>query len=414
MTESHDPTRAPRLSRRALLEGAAATAIALPLSAAGCAAAPQRAQAQPEPSVRRHLRDIGIQIGKLPTGRWNAITDVPHVRVGHLTRIEGEGPLVPGRGPIRTGVTVIMPGEDVWRDNVPAARFTLNGNGELTGVGPIDRRGLLETPIFLTDTSNIGRVMDGAMDWLLETYPEIGDSAPVPVPVVGETWAGFLHDAEGRHLTGEHVRSAIRDAKTGPVIEGAVGGGTGMLCYGFKGGIGTASRRLPASMGGFTLGVLVQANHGRRQQLRIDGVPVGEEILDRMPYEGRKTKSILIIGATDAPMIPEQLRRLCKRMVLGLGRTGAVSMHGSGDLLLFFSTGLKVSRGASMSAGPAWNDEQITAAHEAAIEATEEAVLNAMAMAQTTTGVDGNTAYALPIERLPAIMKKYGRPLPAR
>ncbi|MDI1442836.1 P1 family peptidase [Polyangium sp. 6x1] len=396
-----------RVSRRALLAGGALAAIS-----AGCSVLP--AEAPRAPPERRRLRDLGIAIGSLTPGRWNAITDVPGVRVGHLTRIEGEGPLVPGRGPIRTGVTVIMPGDDVWRANVPAARFTLNGNGELTGVSTVDRRGLLETPIFLTDTSNIGRVMDGALAWMLDTYPEIGDSAPVPTPIVGETWAAFLHDAEGRHITEEHVREAISAARSGPVAEGAVGGGTGMLCYEFKGGIGTASRRLPAAMGNYTLGVLVQANHGRRAQLRIDGVPVGREITEGMPYEGRKSKSILIIGATDAPMTPVQLGRLAKRMALGLARTGAVSMHGSGDLLLFFSTGMRVRRGASSTVAPVWNDEHISVAHEAAVEATEEAVLNALVMARTMTGIDGNTAYALPLDRLPEIMRKYGRPIPGR
>jgi D-aminopeptidase len=388
----------------------ASAAIALPLATAGCGSAPL-AKTPPVPSGRRRLRDLGIVIGALPPGPFNAITDVPGVRVGHVTRVEGSGALAPGRGPVRTGVTVVMPGDDVHRDSVAAARFTLNGNGELTGTGSVDRRGLLETPIFLTDTTSVGRVMDGAIDWLLETYPEIGDTAPVPVPVVGETWAGFLHDAEGRHLTGKDVRAAIAAAASGPVAEGGVGGGTGMLCYEFKGGIGTASRRLPRSHGGHTIGVLVQANHGRRAQLRIDGVPVGREIKDGMPLDRKKSKSILLVGATDAPMLPSQLGRLCKRMALGLARTGTVSQHGSGDLLLFFSTGLRVRRGAAMIEAPLWNDEHITIAHEAAIEAAEEAVLNALAMAETMSGKDGNTAFALPLERLPEIMKKYGRPV---
>jgi D-aminopeptidase len=404
MAARKDLVEASSLSRRTLLRGAASAAMSLPLAAAGCAAAPS--VKSPEAHSGRRLRDLGIVIGRLRTGRWNAITDVAGVRVGHVTRVEGDS--------IRTGVTVLLPGDDVWRDNVAAARFTLNGNGELTGVGGVDRRGLLETPIFLTDTTSVGRVMEGAIDWLLETYPKIGDSAPVPVPVVGETWAGFLHDGEGRHLTRDDVRAAIDAAARGPVLEGGVGGGTGMLCYEFKGGIGTASRRLPESHGGYTIGVLVQANHGRRAQLLIDGVPVGREIRDRMPYERKKSKSILLIGATDAPMIPAQLGRLCKRMALGLARTGAASMHGSGDLLLFISTGLRVPRGGAMVETPLWNDEQISIAHEAAIEAAEEAVLNALVVAETMSGKDGNTAYALPVERLPDIMKKYGRPVLVR
>lgn len=396
----------------------AAAAIAVPLGAAGCGASPQPpadARAAPgAPAGRRRLREIGIVIGTMPTGRWNAITDVPGVRVGHVTRIEGEGALVPGRGPIRTGVTAILPADDVYRAPVSAARFTLNGNGELTGLGRVDRRGVLEVPVLLTDTSNVGRAMNGAISWLLDAYPEIGDTEPVPVPVVGETWAAFLHDAEGRHLGDEHVLAAIRGAASGPVAEGAVGGGTGMVSYGFKGGVGTASRRLPESHGGYTVGVLVQANHGGRKQLRIDGVPVGLEISDLEPLEGRKSKSILLVGATDAPMIPAQLGQLCKRMAVGLARTGATSTHGSGDLLLFFSTGLRARRGEALAEARIWNDEQIDVALLAAVEAAEEAVLNALCMAETTTGIDGNTAHALPLERLPAIFRKYGRTLKGR
>jgi D-aminopeptidase len=354
------------------------------------------------------LREIGITIGTLPTGKWNAITDVTGVKVGHCTRIEGEGELVVGRGPIRTGVTVILPTDNIFHENLTAARFVMNGNGEMTGLGSVDQRGLLQSPIFLTDTSNIGRVMNGALTWFLQTYPEIGDTAPMPVPVVAETWAGRLHDVVGRHLSDEHVLAAIQDAKSGPVREGAVGGGVGMECYDFKGGIGTASRVLPETHGGYTIGVLVQANHGVREQLMINGVPVGREIRDLQPVEGKKAKSILLIGATNAPMIPSQLQRLCKRMAFGLARTGAVSSHSSGDLLLFFSTGAKVKQGAAMTEIEIFNDEWITRAHQAAMEAAEEAILNALCMAETMTGINGNTVYALPIERLPAIMRRYG------
>lgn len=361
------------------------------------------------PGARRRLRDLGIIIGELSPGRLNAITDVGGVRVGHCTRIEGSGPLQPGRGPIRTGITAILPNADPYRQPLTAARFTLNGNGEMTGMARIDQEGLLETPIFLTDTSNIGRVMDGAIQWMLRTYPELGHTAPVPVPVVAETWAGFLHDVEGRHLTREHVLQALAAATGGPVAEGVVGGGVGMVCYDFKGGIGTASRLLPITHGGFTIGVLVQANFGSREQLMIDGVPVGHEITDLQPQPGRKSKSIIVIGATDAPMAPVQLRRLCKRMALGLARTGAHSTHGSGDLLLCFSTAQPIESGQSSKVLQLFNDEWSSLAYKAAIEATEEAVLNALCMAETTSGIDGNTAYALPLERLPQIMRKYGR-----
>jgi len=326
---------------------------------------------------------------------------VPGVRVGHRTRIEGES--------VRTGVTVIFPNDDVYRKNVAAAHFIMNGNGEMTGVGQIESAGLLDSPIFLTDTSNIGRVMNGALSWFMKTYPEIGDTMPVPVPVVAETFAYFLHDSPGRHLHDEDIFAAIANAQSGAIAEGGVGGGTGMLCYEFKGGIGTASRVLPGSHGGYKIGVLVQANHGGREQLMINGVPVGREISDLMPHEPKTQKSIILIGATDAPMLPSQLQRLCKRMAFGLARTGAISSHGSGDLLLFFSNGLTVARDAHVASFEIFNDEFMTKAHQAAVEAAEEAILNALCMAETMTGIDGNTAYALPIERLPEIMRKYGR-----
>ncbi len=362
------------------------------------------------PQKRKRLRELGITIGALAPGRFNAITDVAGVRVGHCTRIEGEGDLHIGKGPIRTGVTAIFPNDDIFNRNVTAARFVLNGNGEMTGVGKIEQTGLLESPIFLADTSNIGRVLNGALTWFMQTYPEIGDTAHVPVPIVAETWGAFLHDTEGRHLNDEHVLAAIADAKSGAVQEGAVGGGVGMVCYDFKGGIGTASRVLPATHGGYTIGVLVQANFGDREQLLINGVPVGKEISDLQPVENKtKSKSIILIGATDAPMIPSQLQRLCKRMALGLGRTGTISSHSSGDLLLFFSTGIQIARAAQSIAIEIFNDEWISRAHQAALETAEEAVLNALCMAETTVGINGNTAFALPLERLPAIMKKYGR-----
>ena len=392
------------ISRRKFLSQSLTAALAFPFSIAKTTL-PNLIFSPP----RRRLRDLGITIGALPTGKWNALTDVPGVKVGHCTRIEGDGDLVVGKGPIRTGVTVILPNDDIYRENLTAGRFVMNGNGEMTGMGSVDQRGLLQSPIFLTDTSNIGRVMNGAMSWFLQTYPEIGDRAPVPVPVVAETWGGFLHDSAGRHLDDTHVLAAINDAKSGPVQEGAIGGGTGMVCYDFKGGIGTASRVLPEAQGGYTIGVLVQTNHGDREQLLINGAPVGKEISDLQLGEGKKSKSIVLIGATNAPMIPAQLQRLCKRMAFGLARTGALSSHGSGDLLLFFSTGVKVKQDAMMTEIEIFNDEAITRMHQAAIEATEEAILNSLCMAETTVGINGNTAYALPIERLPAIMKKYGR-----
>jgi D-aminopeptidase len=393
----------PSFSRRDFLKAIAGTAFLPSLLA--------RSEIQSVASPKRkRLRELGIVIGSLPPGPGNAITDVPGVIVGQCTRIEGEGDLQIGKGPIRTGVTAILPNDDIFNRNVTAARFVLNGNGEMTGMGKIEQTGLLESPIFLTDTSNIGRVLNGALTWFLQKYPQIGDSARVPVPIVAETWGAFLHDAEGRHLHDGDVLAAIADAKSDPVQEGAVGGGVGMVCYDFKGGIGTASRVLPHSHGGYSIGVLVQANFGDREQLMINGAPVGKEIADLQPFEGKtKSKSIILIGATDAPMIPSQLQRLCQRMALGLARTGTISSHGSGDLLLFFSTGIQIDPGAKVTHIEIYNDEWITRAHQATREAAEEAVLNALCMAETMVGINGNTAFALPVERLPGIMKKYGR-----
>lgn len=386
-----------KFSRRNFLKASSFSLLASTLSSASFFS-PAESHAT---AARKRLRDLGIVIGELPPGKFNAITDVPGIRVGHRTRIEGES--------VRTGVTVIFPNDDVYQKNVAASHFIMNGNGEMTGVGQIESAGLLDSPIFLTDTSNIGRVMNGALSWLMKTYPEIGDTAPVPVPVVAETFADFLHDSPGRYLHDEDVFAAIANAQGSAVAEGGVGGGAGMLCYEFKGGIGTASRVLPESHGGYKIGVLVQANFGRREQLMINGVPVGKEINDLLPHEPKKQKSIILVGATDAPMIPSQLQRLCKRMALGLARTGAISSHGSGDLLLFFSTGLTVARDAQVANFEIFNDEFINRAHQAAVEAAEEAILNALCMAETMTGIHGNTAYALPIERLPEIMREYGR-----
>lgn len=354
-------------------------------------------------AARKRLRDLGIVIGELPPGKWNAITDVVGVRVGHRTRIEGNG-----AHSVRTGITTIFPNDDIFRNNVAAAQFIMNGNGEMTGMGQVDSAGLLESPIFLTDTSNIGRVMNGALSWFMKTYPEIGDTTPVPMPVVAETWAGFLHDSSGRHLLDEDVFAAIDNARTGVVAEGSVGGGTGVRCLQFKGGIGTSSRVLPQTHGGYTVGVMGQAGHGLRERLMINGVPVGREIRDLMPHTPQKQKSIILIGATDAPMLPSQLQRLCKRMIMGLARTGSAFAHSSGDLSLFFSTGLTVQRDAEVAHFEIFNDEFMTLAHLAAIEAAEEAVLNALCMAETMTGINGNTLFALPIDRLPQIMRKYG------
>jgi D-aminopeptidase len=374
-------------------------------------AAPPAADA--EAAGRKRIRDLGLAIGTLSPGPLNAITDVEGVRVGHVTLRRGEGALRPGEGPVRTGVTAILPhGGDLWREKVPAATWVLNGTGEMTGSIWIHTQGALEVPILLTNTMNVGRVMDGVVAYMLKHYPDIGIGDDVVAPIVAECDDSTLNDARGLHVSIEDTLRAIEGAKGGPVAEGAVGAGTGMMAFGFKAGIGTSSRVLPDAQGGYTVGVLVNTNmHGdERRHLLVDGVPIGREITDLMPTQGQEG-SIVVVVATDAPLDHLKLERLASKASLGLARTGARSHHGSGDLFIAFSTGNRV---------PHYPKERIYAlrvvadAHldpifEAAQEATEEAILNALTMATTTVGRDGNTAHAIPLDRLVAILKKYGR-----
>lgn len=354
---------------------------------------------------RVRLRELGIIIGDLQPGAYNAITDVPGVQVGHVTLISGAGPLVVGEGPVRTGVTAILPhGGELSRAPVFAADFTLNGNGELTGMGAVRRAGLLGAPVLFTNTSSVGAVYDGAMGWMLQRNPDLFKGGLHPEPVVGETWAARLHDTTGRHVKPEHAVEAIAAATGGPVAEGCVGGGTGMRAYSFKAGIGTASRQVPCGDRVYTVGALVQANFGRRPQLRVDGVPVGREITELMPESG-KTKSMLAAIATDAPLIPLQLQRVCKRVGLGMARTGAISTHGSGDLVLAFANGNRRENGATEMLSGRW----LSALYQGVVEATEEAILNSLTMADTMVGRDGNTIHALPLDRLVEVMRAHGR-----
>ena len=312
-----------------------------------------------------------------------------------------------GRGPVRTGVTAVLAREgDLARTPVPAADLTLNGNGELTGVGAVRRSGRLGAPILFTDTGSIGPVYEGCLDYMLQRDPGLFGYPGRPEPVVGETWADFLHDTAGRHVLPGHAIAAIQSARPGPVAEGCVGGGTGMRAYSFKAGIGTASRLVPVAGSGYTVGVLLQANHGRRRQLRVDGVPVGREIPELLPERGRGRpaapgNSLLIAVATDAPLLPLQLRRLCKRAALGMARTGGISTHGSGDLIIAFSTAAESGRVLHFS--------HLSALYQGVVEATEEAIYNSLTAATTTEGRDGNTIHALPLDRLAAVMREHGR-----
>jgi len=394
-----------RIDRRRFLKMGLGLA-ALPL--AGCGL---RTLLPAPPGKRARLRELGIVIGALDPGRHNAITDVEGVAVGHVTLIAGNGSLVVGQGPVRTGVTAVLPhGGDITREQVFAADFDLNGNGEMTGVGFIRRTGRLGAPVLLTNTSSVGAVYDGTMRYMLAMNPDLFARKPHPEPVVGETWADFLNDTAGRHVRPGHAVQALSQARGGPVAEGCVGGGTGMRAFRFKAGIGTASRRVPCGDRSYTVGALVQANFGSRHQLRVDGVPVGRQIPGLMPERGGEdgNNSLLVVIATDAPLVPVQLRRLGKRASLGMARTGGISTHGSGDLMVAFSTARRIS-GTAVEKVVMLADRFISRVFQGAVEATEEAILNSLTAACTMTGRDGNTIHALPLDRLVAIMRQHRR-----
>jgi D-aminopeptidase len=380
---------------------------------------------------KARARELGLPIGGTP-GPLDAITDVSGVEVGHTTLISGTGRLVQGKGPVRTGVTVVHPRGRSNPDPVFASWFTLNGNGEMTGTTWVQESGLLEGPVAITNTHSVGIVRDAIIRW------EVGlKNALQPwwLPVVAETYDGTLNDISGFHVTAEHVLAALDGARGGVPAEGNVGGGTGMVCHGFKGGIGTASRKLPEAQGGYTVGVLVQCNYGVRRDLRIAGVPVGEEIPDLtacvagdgpLPqgatrprcgaptapqHEEREQGSIIVVVATDAPLLPHQLKRVATRVSLGIGRQGGFGGNSSGDIFIAFST-----------ANPrAWHDDvpvrdvrmlpndRISPIFQATAQATEAAITNALLAAETMTGADDVRVYAMPVERMLAAMRKYGR-----
>jgi D-aminopeptidase len=352
---------------------------------------------------RKRLRELGIIIGDLAPGPFNAITDVRGVRVGHATIIKGQG-----RGAVRTGITVLLPHEgNIYEERLFASSFGLNGWGEMTGLAAIEETGLLATPIFLTGTYNVGIVQSAASAYLRKTNPGLGLSGGTVHPVVAECFDDFLSDTPSRPVSAKDVFAAIESAAGGPVSEGAVGGGTGMTSFGFKGGIGTSSRKIKT---GATVGVLAMANTGGRDQLRIDGAPVGREIRGFDEAE-KRTKSIILIAATDAPLLPYQLRKIAKRVALGLARVGAISETGSGDIILAFSTANRVPRvpAGAVQNIRAVNDFLITPLYQATVEATQEAILNALTSAQTVIGRDGNTSYGISLDQVERIMKKYRR-----
>ncbi|HEX5474211.1 MAG TPA: P1 family peptidase [Vicinamibacterales bacterium] len=362
-------------------------------------------------------RDLGIPFDGTP-GPLNAITDVSGVDVGVRTLISGEGPLKAGIGPVRTGVTAILPrGKASMNDPVFAGWFAQNGNGEMTGTAWVDESGFLEGPVMITNTHSVGVVRDAVIKWRVSHGAADPSGYWWSLPVVAETWDGDLNDINGFHVTDADAYAALDGARSGPVPEGSVGGGTGMECNGFKGGLGTASRHLDARAGGYTVGVLVQCNYGRRRNLIIAGVPVGRELASAAPHGGaiedgprEREGSIIIVVATDAPLLPHQLKRLAKRASFGVARDGGLATNGSGDLFMAFST---ANSGAAAARRPVnvsmLPNDAIDPLFEATVQATEEAIINAMVAAPTMTGRDGHTAEGLPHERVRAILRKYNR-----
>jgi L-aminopeptidase/D-esterase-like protein len=371
--------------------------------------------AQEKPQSKPRARDLGVPFDGAP-GPLNAITDVPGVLVGHTTLISGEGKLQVGKGPIRTGVTAVLPrGKDSMNNPVFAGWWSLNGNGEMTGTTWVEESGFLEGPVMITNTHSVGVVRDAVIQW------RVIHGQPDPtgywwsLPVVAETWDGWLNDINGFHVKPEHAFHAIDTAHNGAVEEGAIGGGTGMVCNGFKGGIGTASRKLEAKAGGYTVGVLVQCNYGTRNNLRIAGIPVGREIDADDPYAvtpflNDDHGSIIVVVATDAPLVAHQLKRLARRVSLGLGRDGSVSGNGSGDIFIAFSTAnpgaAAPDKVVDLKMLP---NDKIEPVFAATVQATEEAIINAMIAAETMTGIENHRVRALPHDQLRAILKKYNR-----
>lgn len=359
--------------------------------------------------ARCRLRDLGVAIGVLPTGPLNAITDVPGVRVGHCT-VSWGGPELPhGSGPARTGVTAVFPHSgDVWHGRVVAGAFAANGVGEVIGISAIREWGVIETPVLLTNSQSAGAVYDATVRWMMARDPRTGIEDAV-MPVVGECDDGLLNDLRGMHVGEEHVRAALDGAADGPVAEGCVGAGTGMTCFDFKAGIGTSSRVATAHGSAYTVGVLALTNFGTRHRLSIAGVPVGAEIADLMPVENREGSCIVVL-ATDAPLSARQCERMAKRCALGLAVTGSYASDGSGEIMVAFTTAHRVPRVAEapLRLASVAND-QMHGLFEAAVDATTESVCNALTAAHTTVGRDGNTAHALPLDRLVEALRRYGR-----
>ncbi len=378
-----------------------------------CCLIPSLHAQETRPKVR--ARDLGVPFDGTP-GTLNAITDVAGVTVGHTTLISGEGKLRVGKGPVRTGVTAVLPrGKNSMTDPVFAGWWSLNGNGEMTGTTWVEESGFLDGPVMITNTHSVGVVRDAVIQWRVEHGQPDPNGYWWSLPVVAETWDGWLNDVNGFHVKPEHAFHAIDSAQSGRVEEGSVGGGTGMVCNGFKGGIGTSSRKLDEKDGGYTVGVLVQCNYGTKNNLRVAGIPVGREIPADDPYAGTSFAnddhgSIIVVVATDAPVLGQQLKRLARRVSLGLGRDGSISGNGSGDIFIAFSTAnpgaARPDKVVDLKMLP---NEKIEPVFAATVQATEEAIINAMIAAETMTGIENHRVRALPHEELREVLKKYNR-----
>ena len=373
------------------------------------------AAGQAAPPAKPRARDLGVPFDGTP-GPLNAITDVSGVTVGHTTLISGEGKLEVGKGPVRTGVTAVLPrGKDSMNNPVFAGWWSLNGNGEMTGTTWVEESGFLEGPVMITNTHSVGVVRDAVIQWRVHHGQPDPTGYWWSLPVVAETWDGWLNDINGFHVKPEHALNAIDSAASGAVPEGNVGGGTGMVCNGFKGGIGTASRKVDAKNGGYTVGILVQCNYGTKDNLRIAGIPVGREISGDDPYASTSFAnddhgSIIVVVATDAPLVAHQLKRLARRVSLGLGRNGSISGNGSGDIFIAFSTANSGAAAADhvidLKMLP---NDKLGPVFAATVQATEEAIINAMIAAETMTGIENHKVIALPHEKLREVLRKYNR-----
>jgi D-aminopeptidase len=365
-----------------------------------------------EGKKRCRLRDLGVSIGEFNPGPMNSITDVPGVRVGHSTLIEGSGRRKPGNGPVRTGVTVILPNDDIYNKKVVSGGFILSGAGELAGFTQVSEWGIIETPIALTNTLSVGRVSDSVIKWMAQKYPEIRDFQEVIIPVVGECDDSFLNDAVGLHIKPQHVFTALDSAKADLPDEGAVGAGTGMICCDFKAGIGTSSRIIPLGGQNYTMGVLVQSNFGVMEHLRMDGYPIGRVLAHAQGTYSRRVNnygSIIVVIGTDMPLTAIQINRLCRRAALGIGRIGSYGAHSSGEIIVGFSTANVVPR---QPAEPRVQfsmilDTFLDLAYKSVIECTEEAILNSLTMAVDMEGAGGNRVPAINLQLLKGLLEHY-------